>query len=69
MHGLGWANTHQDTQHFHIGGPLRQRGVKAVATLFNGWKVETRRVGDRLQEIRIRGVRIGPGNRRMLVDR
>ena len=48
VHGLGRANAHQDTQHFHIGGPLRQRRVKAVATLFNGRKVETRRVRDRL---------------------
>ena len=48
VHGLGRANAHQDTQHFHIGGPLRQRRVKAAATLFNGWKVETRRIRDRL---------------------
>ena len=48
VHGLGRADAHQDTQHFHIGGPLRQRRVKAVATLFNGWKVESRRIRDRL---------------------
>src|SRR4030095_288752 len=33
----------------------------------NGWKVESGRIRDRLQEIRICCVRIGPGNRRMLV--
>ncbi len=48
VHGLGRADAHQDTQHFHIGGPLRQRRVKAAATLFNGWEVETRRIRDRL---------------------
>ncbi len=48
VHGLGRADADQDTQHFHIGGPLCQRGVKAVATLFNGWEVESRRIRDRL---------------------
>src|SRR5206468_3599825 len=42
VHGLGRANADEDTQHFHIGGPLRQRRVKTAATLFNGWEVETR---------------------------
>ena len=52
-----------------MGRPLCQRGVQAVATLFNGRKVETRSIRDRLQEIGIRCIRIGPGNRRVLVYR
>ena len=48
MHRLSRADADQDTQHFHIGGPLRQRWVKAVATLFNRWKVESRSIRDRL---------------------
>ena len=48
VHGLGRADADQDTQDFRIGRPLRQRRVQAVATLFNGWKVESRRIRDRL---------------------
>ena len=48
VHGLGRADAHEDTQHFHIGSPLRQRRVKAAATLFNGRKVECRSIRDRL---------------------
>ena len=66
VHGLSRANAHQNTQHFHIGGPLRQRRVKAVATLFNGWEVKCRSIRDRLQEIGIAGIGIGAGNRRVL---
>ena len=48
MHGLGGADADQDSQDFPSGRPVCQRGVKAVATLFNGWKVESRRIRDRL---------------------
>ena len=48
VHGLGRTDADQDSQHFHIGGPLRQRWIKAVATLFNGWEVESRSIRDRL---------------------
>ena len=48
VHGLGWADAHQDTQHFHICSPLRQRRVEAAATLFNGREVECRSIRDRL---------------------
>ena len=52
-----------------MGRPQCLRGVQAGATLFNRWKVETRCVRDRLQEIGISCVSIGPGNRRVLVNR
>ena len=48
MHGLGRAYADQDSHDFLMGRPLCQRGVQAVATLFNGWKVEARRIRDRL---------------------
>ena len=50
-----------------MGRPECQPGVEAVAALFNSWKMESRRIRDRLQEIRVGCVRIGPGNRRVLV--
>ena len=68
MHGLGGADADQDAQDFRMCRPLCQRGVQAGATLFDGWKVETSCVGDRLQEVRITCVSIGPGNCRVLVD-
>src|SRR5947207_11529315 len=67
VHGLGRANAHEDTQHFHISGPLRQRWIEAVATLFNGWKVETRRVRDRLQELRMACIGVRSRNCRVLI--
>ncbi len=48
MHGLGGTYADQDSQDFRMRRPLCQRGIQAVATLFNGRKVETRRVRDRL---------------------
>jgi hypothetical protein len=38
----------QDSQHFHTRGPLCQRGIEAVATLFNGGHVKSRGVGNGL---------------------
>src|SRR5206468_5829444 len=61
------ANADEDTQHFHIGGPLRQRRVKTAATLFNGWEVETRGIRDRLQEIGIACIGIRSRNGRVLI--
>ena len=40
-------------KHFHTGGPLRHRWIKAVSTLFDGREVECRGVGDRLKELRM----------------
>jgi len=48
VHCFGGADANQNPQYLHARGPLRQRGIKAVATLFNGWKVETRGIRDRL---------------------
>src|SRR5713101_8354422 len=46
VHCLGRANADQDSQHFDTGDPLRQRGIAAVATLFDSRHVESRRVGN-----------------------
>jgi hypothetical protein len=67
VHGLGGAYADQDSYEFLMGRPLCQRGVQAVATLFDSRKVETRRVRDRLQE-GLHYVSIGPGNCRVLVN-
>ena len=48
MHGLGGTDADQDAQDFRMCRPLRQRGIQAGPTLFNGRKVETCRVRDRL---------------------
>jgi hypothetical protein len=72
---LGRADTQQDTQNFRMGHPLSQRGVEARATLLDKPKMESRRVGDRLEVIRdgwgiprfkALQVIIGSGNRRKL---
>src|SRR5207248_8817543 len=43
--------------------------IKAVATLFDGRKVEGRGVRHRLNEVRVAQISIGPGNCRMLSNR
>ncbi len=66
MGRFDWADTKQDSQNFQIGGPLSQRGVEAGATLLDKPKMESRRVGDRLDMV-VRGqVAIVSGNRRKL---
>src|SRR5207244_12259757 len=52
VHGLAWADTEQDAQHFRIADPLRQRGVEAGAPLLDKPKMEARCVGNRLEVIR-----------------
>lgn len=47
-------------------GALRHGGIKAGATLLDRRKVETRRVRDGLKKIGVTGVRVRPGNCRML---
>src|SRR5213592_1430530 len=69
MHGFGRADAYQDAQHLHAACPLRQRWVEAVSTLFNGRKVKGRGVGNRLKEVRIFQIIIGPGNGCVLVHR
>src|SRR6266571_2581163 len=49
-----------------MSGPLGHRRIQAVTTLFDGRKVESRGICDRLKEVRILGVIIGSGNCRML---
>src|SRR5437868_15297165 len=66
MHCLCWAYADQDSQHLHTGGPLRHGRVKAVASLFDRGKVESRSIRDRLKEIGILCIFIGSGNCRML---
>ena len=66
MHGLGGTDADQDSQHFDTAGPLRHRRVEAVATLLDGRKVESRRVGDCLDVVGRGQVGIGPGDCREL---
>src|SRR5437879_13685915 len=63
------ADADQDSQDLNVSGPLRHRGIDAVATLFDRWKMESRRVGNRLKEVRVLQVIIGSGNCRMLPNR
>ena len=60
------ADTDQNPQHFHVRGPLCHGGIEAVAALFYCGEVESGSVRDRLKEIWICCVSIGPGNCRML---
>ncbi len=69
VHCLRGADADQDSQDLHVSGPLRHRGIEAVATLFDRWKMESRRVGNRLKEVRVLQVIIGSGNCRMLPNR
>jgi hypothetical protein len=69
VHGFRGPDADQDAQHLQAAGWLRHRGIKAVATLFDGGEVKAGGVCDRLQEVRICSIGIGPGNRRMLVHR
>ena len=57
VHGLSGTDADQDSQDFRLGCPLRHRGVKAVAPLFDRRKMESRRVGDRLEVVR--GAKVG----------
>src|SRR5215469_14763205 len=62
MHCLGGTGADQDSQDFHMGCPLRHSGVKAGATLFDGRKVKSRRVGDRLNVERRSEVGVASGD-------
>ena len=48
MHRFSRPDTEQDPQDLLMVRSERQRWVEAVATLFNSWKVESRRIRDRL---------------------
>ena len=54
-------------KHLHTSGPLRHRRVKAVATLFDGREVESRGVGDCLEELGMVQIIVGSGNCRVLL--
>src|SRR5206468_10514672 len=62
MHCFRRANADQDSQHLSTRGSLCPPRVEAGATLFNGRKVESGSIGDRLQVIRLTCIRMGPGN-------
>src|SRR4029077_14309941 len=62
VHRLGRPNTNEYSQHFHAGRPLRHCGIEAVPALLDCRKMEPGRVGDRLKEIRIVQIIVGPGN-------
>ena len=66
VHRFGRADADQDAQHFHTAGPLRHCRVEAVAALLDRRKVESRRVGDRLDVIGRGQVGIGSGDCRKL---
>src|SRR6266852_1661476 len=63
---FGWPDAEQDTQHFRMGDPLSQRWVEAGPPLLDKRKVESSRVGDRLEMIFGGQVAIVSGNRREL---
>ena len=65
MHGLGWADTEQDSQDLRVGYSLSQLGIEAGATLLNPSKVKARREGDRIDEVGVIRVIISSGNSRM----
>src|SRR2546426_1039084 len=69
MSCLRRADAEHDSQHFHVGHPLGQRGIETVATLFDSRKVECCGVGDRLKEVRVVQIGVGSGNCRMLPNR
>ncbi len=48
VHCFGGADANQNPQYLYARGPLCQRGIKAVATLFNGRKMKPRGISDRL---------------------
>ena len=60
------SDAQQNSQHFHIRDPLRQRWIKAGAALFDGREVEDGGIDDGLQKVGIAGVRIGTRNRGVL---
>ena len=66
MHGFSGTNADQDSQHFHASGSLCHCGIEAVAALFDRRKMESGGIRDRLQEIGVCCVSVGPGNCRML---
>ena len=55
MHGLSWADTEQDSQHFRIGHPLGERRVEAGATLLDKSKVKAGGKRDRLKVVGLAG--------------
>src|SRR5713101_6612142 len=63
---LGWPDAEQDAQHFRMGDPLSQRWVEAGPPLLDKGKVESSRVGDRLEMVFGGQVAIVSGNRREL---
>ncbi len=66
MNCLCRSDANQDAQHFHACRPLGHRGIKAVAALLDCWEMESGGIRNRLQEIRIGCIAVGPRNRPML---
>src|ERR1700736_4508051 len=66
VHCLGWTDAEDDPQNFRVGYSLSKSRVEAGATLLDKAKVEARREGDRLDQVRVVRVSISSGNRRML---
>jgi len=78
MHGLARSDAEQDSQNLEVRYLLRQRGIKAAAALFDKCKVESGSEGDGLEvsadalrvvvgDRAVSRVRVGPGNRRVLL--
>src|SRR5579864_8428701 len=66
VHGLGWAYTQDDPQNFGVGYSLSKTRIEAGAALLNKAKVEARRKGNRIDQVRVVRIGIGSGNCRML---
>ena len=65
MHGLGRPDADQDAYDFLMCRPLRQRGIEAIATLFDSSKVEPCCIRDCLKEVSIGRVGVGSWNGRV----
>src|SRR5215469_2831793 len=66
MTDLGPTDAEKNAENFQAGGSLRKLRVKAGATLLDESEVETSSVGDRLNEVHIRGIGVGSGDCRVL---
>ena len=65
---LGAADAQKNPEHFHIRRTLREHGVQAASTLLDPREVKAGRVADRLYEVGIAGIGVGPGNCGVFAD-
>src|ERR1019366_10078832 len=65
MHSLGGPNANENSQDLDTASPLRHRWIETVTALFDCWEVETGSIGNRLKEVWILSIVIGPRDRRM----